>query len=136
MADHHTISRKENRLLIDAKPHLEVVAETRTGRQTIEPLRQWQPDMVVKDVFVPELNGIDGTRLICEEMKRTKVLGLSMHRFKLRLPAESYRTSNHANFAAPGNSLPAPTFGCLTATATTSSGTVTRVMQLALRVDF
>lgn len=70
------------------------------------------------DVSLPELNG------------------LSMRRIKLPLRAESYRTLNHGNFAAPANSLLTPTFGCLTVTAHTPGGTVARVRQLALRIGF
>ncbi len=67
-------------MLIDAQPDLEVVGEARTGREAIEEARKLKPDVVVMDVSMPELNGIEGTRQICDELPQTKVIGLSMHR--------------------------------------------------------
>lgn len=67
-------------MLIDSQPDLEVVGEAKTGREAIEEARKLKPDVVIMDVSMPELNGIEGTRQICEELSQTKVLALSMHR--------------------------------------------------------
>lgn len=80
LADDHKILRKGVRMLIDAQPDMEVVGEAKTGREAIEEARRLKPDIVVMDVSMPELNGIEGTRQICEEMKHVKVVALSMHR--------------------------------------------------------
>jgi two-component system, NarL family, response regulator NreC len=80
LADDHKILRKGVRMLIDSQPDMEVVGEARTGREAVEEARQLKPDIVVMDVSMPELNGIEGTRLICDEMKHTRVVALSMHR--------------------------------------------------------
>jgi two-component system response regulator NreC len=80
LADDHAILRKGIRLLIDSQLDMEVVGEARTGREAIEEVRKFRPDVVVMDVSMPELNGIEGTRQICDEFTTTKVLALSMHR--------------------------------------------------------
>lgn len=80
LADDHAILRKGVRMMIDSEPDLEVVGEAKTGREAIDEARNLKPDIVLMDVSMPELNGIEGTRRICEELTQTKVIGLSMHR--------------------------------------------------------
>lgn len=80
LADDHAILRKGVRMMIDSEPDLEVVGEAKTGREAIDEARNLRPDIVLMDVSMPELNGIEGTRRICEELSQTKVIGLSMHR--------------------------------------------------------
>lgn len=80
LADDHRILRQGVRMLIDSQKDMEVVGEAKTGREAIEEARRLKPDVVVMDVSMPELNGIEGTRHICDEMKHTRVLALSMHK--------------------------------------------------------
>lgn len=80
LADDHKILRKGVQMLIDAQVDMEVVGEAKTGREAIDEARQLQPDVVVMDISMPELNGIEGTRQICDELPGTKVLALSMHK--------------------------------------------------------
>jgi two-component system, NarL family, response regulator NreC len=80
LADDHAILRKGVRMLINSQPDLEVVGEARTGREAIEEARKLKPDVVIMDISMPELNGIEGTRQICDELDRTRVIGLSMHK--------------------------------------------------------
>ncbi|MBL8293774.1 MAG: response regulator transcription factor [Bryobacterales bacterium] len=49
-------------MLIDSQPDMEVVSEARTGREAVEQARKLKPDIVIMDVSMPELNGIEGTR--------------------------------------------------------------------------
>src|SRR5437868_1886993 len=80
LADDHRILRKGVRMLIDSQPDMEVVGEAKTGREAIEEARQLTPDVVIMDIAMPELNGIESTRQICDELKHVKVVALSMHR--------------------------------------------------------
>ncbi len=80
LADDHTIVRKGVRLLIDSQPDMEVVAEAANGREAIAEANRLKPDIVVMDVSMPELNGIEGTRQICDELPNTRVVALSMHK--------------------------------------------------------
>jgi DNA-binding NarL/FixJ family response regulator len=67
-------------MLLDSQTDMEVVGEAKTGREAIAQTRQHKPDVVVMDVSMPELNGIEGTRQICDEFPQTRVLALSMHK--------------------------------------------------------
>ncbi len=80
LADDHKILRQGVQMLIDAQVDMEVVGEAKTGREAIEAARTLQPDVVVMDISMPDLNGIEGTRQICDELTGTKVLALSMHK--------------------------------------------------------
>ncbi len=80
LADDHAILRKGVRMMIDSQEDMEVVGEAKTGREAIAEARKLKPDVVVMDVSMPELNGIEGTRQICDELPQTKVIGLSMHK--------------------------------------------------------
>jgi two-component system response regulator NreC len=80
LADDHTILRKGVRLLLESQADMEVVGEAKTGREAIDEARRLKPDVVVMDVSMPELNGIEGTRQICDELAGTRVVALSMHK--------------------------------------------------------
>jgi len=80
LADDHAVVRNGFRLILSAQPDLEVVGEVATGREAIEAVGTTHPDVVVMDVSMPELNGIEATRRINEVAPRTRVLALSMHK--------------------------------------------------------
>jgi DNA-binding NarL/FixJ family response regulator len=67
-------------MLIESQPDLEVVGEAKSGREAIDVARKLKPDVIVMDISMPELNGIECTRQICDELADTKVIGLSMHK--------------------------------------------------------
>jgi DNA-binding NarL/FixJ family response regulator len=67
-------------MILDAQPDLEVVGEASNGREAVERAETIQPDVVVMDVSMPELNGVEATRRIGTVSPRTRVLALSMHR--------------------------------------------------------
>jgi DNA-binding NarL/FixJ family response regulator len=79
LADDHTLIRKGLRALLDGENDLSVVAEAENGRTAVELALEHRPDVVVMDVAMPELNGIEATRRIRRELPDTKVLALSMH---------------------------------------------------------
>ena len=80
LADDHAVVRRGFRMILASQPDMEVVAEAMNGREAVELAQSVQPDVVVMDVSMPELNGIEGTRRIMESCPRTRVLALSMHR--------------------------------------------------------
>lgn len=80
LADDHTVVRKGFRMIISSQPDMEVVGEACNGREATEQAEKLQPDVVIMDVSMPELNGIEGTRRIAELCPRARVLALSMHR--------------------------------------------------------
>ena len=80
LADDHAILRKGIRMLIDSQTDMEVVGEAKTGREAIEEAQRLKPDIVIMDISMPELNGIEGTRQICDSLPHTRVVALSMHK--------------------------------------------------------
>ena len=79
IADDHRMVREGLRSLLSDQPDLEVVAEADNGRQALELAAEHQPDVVVMDVAMPQLNGIEATRRLMNDQPGTKVVALSMH---------------------------------------------------------
>jgi two-component system, NarL family, response regulator NreC len=80
LADDHAVVRHGFRMILDAQPDLEVIGEATNGREAVDEATRLQPDVVVMDVTMPELNGIEATRRIAAASPRTRVLALSMHK--------------------------------------------------------
>ncbi len=80
LADDHAVVRQGFRLILEAQTDIEVVGEAKTGREAVELAKKLQPTVVVMDVAMPELNGIEATRRIVEDLPRTRILALSMHK--------------------------------------------------------
>ena len=79
LADDHAIVRDGLRSLLDDRDEFVVVAEAETGRDAVRLVRELCPDIVVMDIAMPELNGIEATRIIGSECPETRVVVLSMH---------------------------------------------------------
>jgi DNA-binding NarL/FixJ family response regulator len=79
LADDHKIVRDGLKALLDKEADMSVVAEADTGRRALQLSRKVKPDVVVMDVSMPDLNGIDATRQIVAELPSIKVVALSMH---------------------------------------------------------
>jgi len=80
LADDHAVVRQGFRLILEAQPDLEIVGEASNGRKAAELAARLRPDVVVMDVAMPELSGIEATRRLGVESPRTRVLALSMHK--------------------------------------------------------
>lgn len=78
LADGHRMVREGLRALLE-KSGFEVVGEAATGHEALSEAERLQPDAVVMDVGMPELNGIDATRRLTAELPRVRVLALSMN---------------------------------------------------------
>jgi DNA-binding NarL/FixJ family response regulator len=79
LADDHTIVRKGLRLLLESQPGFEVVADAADGRDAVSLAARYSPDVVVMDVAMPNLNGIEAARQITARLPQTAVVFLSMH---------------------------------------------------------
>ncbi|MEJ2642820.1 MAG: response regulator transcription factor [Desulfosarcinaceae bacterium] len=79
LADDHKIVRDGLKALIEKELGMEVVAEAESGRKALRLARKLKPDVVIMDVSMPDLNGIDATRQILAELPGVKVVALSMH---------------------------------------------------------
>jgi CheY-like chemotaxis protein len=79
LVDDHRIVRQGLSNLLQLEPDLEVVAEAEDGANALKLARQWRPDVVVTDVSMPGMDGVELTRALLWEMPNIKILGLSMH---------------------------------------------------------
>ncbi len=79
LADDHTIVRQGLAKLLEAEPNLEVVGEAQDGREAVNKVQKLIPDIVIMDIAMPLLNGIEATRQIKKTLPQTKVIILSMH---------------------------------------------------------
>ena len=79
LADDHTVVRDGLRALLEKQPDMTVVAEASDGRDSIHLAEEQSPDVVVMDIGMPSLNGIEATRRILAANPRTAVVMLSMH---------------------------------------------------------
>lgn len=80
LADDHTIVRQGLKLILSSQSDLQVVGEAANGHETVELAQQLKPDVVLLDVAMPELNGIEATRRMMEVNPRLRILVLSMHK--------------------------------------------------------
>jgi len=79
LADDHELVRKGLRLLLERHSHLEVVGEAADGREAVRLAEQLAPDVVIMDIAMPQLNGLDAAAQIAGRQARTRAIILSMH---------------------------------------------------------
>jgi DNA-binding NarL/FixJ family response regulator len=79
LADDHTVVRKGLRLLLESQPGLTVIADAANGREAVALAEEHRPDVVVMDVAMPILNGIEAARQISAKRPQTAIVFLSMH---------------------------------------------------------
>jgi DNA-binding NarL/FixJ family response regulator len=79
IAEDNAIVREGFRRMLELEGDLEVVGEAQDGRQAVEMAKQLHPDVVLMDVAMPMLNGLEATRQVIKALPATKVLILSAH---------------------------------------------------------
>ena len=80
LADDHAVVRQGFKMILDAQPDMEIVGEAGNGREAVDLAEQLRPDVVVMDVAMPELNGIEATRRLASSVPHARVVALSMHK--------------------------------------------------------
>jgi len=78
LADDHTIVRDGLKYLLEADGDIRIVGEAGNGRDAVRAVRKLRPDVVIMDVVMADLNGIEATEQICREFPETRVIILSM----------------------------------------------------------
>lgn len=79
VADDHAVVRDSIRAVIDLQKDMQVIAEAVDGREAISKTLEFQPDVVLMDIVMPNLNGMDATRQICQQWDKAKILVLSQY---------------------------------------------------------
>src|SRR5689334_12193236 len=80
LADDHAVVRQGFKMILSAQPDMDIVGEAGNGREAVELAESLTPDIVVMDVAMPELNGIEATRRLAASVPHTRVVALSMHK--------------------------------------------------------
>jgi len=79
LADDHKIVRQGLRTMLESEADIEVIGEADDGRMAVRLARELSPQVIIMDVGMPDLNGIEATRQVLAESPGIKVIGLSMH---------------------------------------------------------
>jgi len=79
IADDHLLVRAGIRALLEQQPDMEVVAEASNGREALQLIRQYQPNIVLMDIAMPELSGLEAIRQLSKEFPKIQSIVLSMH---------------------------------------------------------
>jgi DNA-binding NarL/FixJ family response regulator len=79
VADDHDIIRRGLKSLLTAKPGWEICAEAKNGREAVSLAEEHKPDVVVMDVSMPELNGLEAVRRIRKQLPKTEIVVLTLH---------------------------------------------------------
>src|SRR5882724_5997495 len=79
LADDHTILRAGLKMMLNAQPDMEVIGEAQDGRQALHEAQRLQPDVILMDITMPDMNGIEATKQIKRAQPEIKVLILTMH---------------------------------------------------------
>ncbi|HEV3196616.1 MAG TPA: response regulator transcription factor, partial [Bryobacteraceae bacterium] len=79
IADDHQVVRKGVAALLGERPDWEICAEASTGKEAVAAAARLKPDVVVMDICMPDMNGLEATRHILHDNPQTQVLILSMH---------------------------------------------------------
>ena len=80
VADDHKIVSRGLRSLLEKQPDMEVVGEAPDGRAVIKLVEKSAPDIIIMDIQMPDLNGVEATRRVKEISPRTRIIALSMHK--------------------------------------------------------
>ena len=79
LADDHEIVREGLRALIEKRTDMEIAGEANSGREAVRLVRKLTPDLIIMDISMPDLNGIDATRQVLAVSPKVRVVALSMH---------------------------------------------------------
>jgi CheY-like chemotaxis protein len=79
LADDHAVMRQGLAALLQEEPDIEIVGQASDGRMAVELARQLRPDVIVMDVTMPRMGGVEATRLVHDEIPAIRIIGLSLH---------------------------------------------------------
>ncbi|KAB2862242.1 MAG: response regulator transcription factor, partial [Anaerolineae bacterium] len=79
IVDDHSVVRAGMRMLLESDPELEIVGEGENGQQGLQLAHEFKPDVMVMDVTMPEMDGVEATRRIKQEIPQIAILAVTIH---------------------------------------------------------
>lgn len=79
IADDHTLVRETWSFILNTDNRFKVIAESGSGEEAVELAKELQPDVVIMDINMPGMNGIEATQQICKHSPNSRILGVSLH---------------------------------------------------------
>jgi two-component system response regulator NreC len=79
LVDDHAVVRTGLRMLLESQPNLKIIGEAATGEQAIHMTGQLQPDIVIMDITLPDISGIEATRRLKQRLPQTAIIALTIH---------------------------------------------------------
>lgn len=79
IADDHGVVREGLKVLIESQPGMKVVAEAQDGQEVVKLAKELSPDIIIMDISMPNLNGVEASRFILEENPDIRIIALSVH---------------------------------------------------------
>ncbi|RMF02755.1 MAG: DNA-binding response regulator [Chloroflexi bacterium] len=79
LVDDHTLFREGIRRLVNEQPNMKIVAEAATGRQAVDRAIEFNPDVILMDIAMPDMTGLQATKVIREQLPQTRILLLTVH---------------------------------------------------------
>ena len=79
IVEDHKLMRVGLKSLFEGYPEISIIAEAQSGKEAIEKVRQYKPDVVLMDIGLPDINGIEATKKILEQSNNTKIIMLTSH---------------------------------------------------------
>jgi len=79
VADDHGVMREGLKAMIDNQPGMEVIGEAEDGQKVVQLAKQLSPDLIIMDISMPNLNGVEATRIILNENPDIRIIALSVH---------------------------------------------------------
>jgi two-component system response regulator NreC len=79
LADDHRIVRQGVRVLLESEPDFSVLAEAKDGPETLRMVERFYPDVLLLDLIMPEMNGLEVTRIVRKRFSKTNIVILTMH---------------------------------------------------------
>ena len=87
LVDDHAPTREEMRILIDRQQNMAVCGQSETGEAAVEDARRIEPDLIIMDIALPGITGVEAMKIIMREHPQTKILALSNHSGRILVQA-------------------------------------------------
>jgi DNA-binding NarL/FixJ family response regulator len=94
IADDHRLIREGIKAILDCNSLYSVIAESKNGKEAVESALKYKPDVILMDITMPELNGIDAVKIIMQKLPQVKIITITMHE-EFNLVSDCFEAGAH-----------------------------------------